>query len=99
MRVTVKHAIAPAGLPGDRVEAQVGEGQRLAGVFGPAPQQGPQAGEQFGQGERLDQVVVGPGVEPLHPVLDGIPGGQHQDGRVVARRPHPTAHVEAVDDR
>ena len=71
--------------------------ERLAGVLGPAAQQGPQAGQQLGEGERLDQVVVGPGVEALHPVLDGVPGGEHEDGGVVAGGPHAPADVEPVD--
>ena len=47
--------------------------------------------------ERLDQVVVGTGVEPRHAVADGVAGGQHQDRRAVAGRPQAPAHLEAVD--
>ena len=37
----------------------------------PAPEHDPDAGQQLGERERLDQVVVGAGVEPLDPVADG----------------------------
>ena len=97
MRVRVNGPVAPVGLPGDRVEGEVGEAEHLAGVLGPPPEQGPQAGQQFGQGERLDQVVVGAGVEALDPVVDGVPGGQHQHRGVVLGRPEPSAHVQPVD--
>ena len=43
-----------------------------------------QAREQLGEGERLDQVVVGAAVEAGDPILDPITRRQHQD-----RRPHP----------
>ena len=49
---------------------------------GPAPaQHGVHPGHQLGHGERLDQIVVRPGAEPVQPVGRGVPGGQHQHGR------------------
>ncbi len=83
MRVRLKARSAPARLAGDRVEAQVGEPKDLAGVLGPAPEEGPQAGQELGQGEGLDQVVVGTGIEALDPVVDGVAGGEHEHRGVV----------------
>ena len=39
-----------------------------------APQEGPQPGQQFIERERLDEIIVRPRVEPLHAVVDRIPG-------------------------
>ena len=45
---------------------------------GHPPQQGVQASSQLAQVERLEQVVVGAGLQAVHPVGDGIAGGEHQ---------------------
>ena len=85
------------GLAGDRIELEVAEAEDLVRIRRPAPEQGPKAGQQLGQGEGLDQVVVGPDVETLDPVADGVAGGEHEHRRVVVRRPQPAAHLETVD--
>src|SRR3954454_17440145 len=41
--------------------------------------------------ERLAQVVVGAGVEPVDAVGDGVAGGEHQDRLAVAARAHAAA--------
>jgi len=41
------------------------------------PRQRTQPRGQLEQAERLDQVVVRPGVEPADPVADAVPGRQH----------------------
>ena len=46
--------------------------------------------------ERLDEVVVGAGVQALDAVGDAVAGGQHQHRRAVARRAQPAAHLEPV---
>ena len=51
---------------------------------------------QLLEGERLDEVVVGAGVEAGHPVVDRRPGGEHQDRGVVAGLAEPPAHLEPV---
>ena len=41
--------------------------------------EGADAGEQLGQGERLDEVVIGAGIEARDAVADRIAGGEHED--------------------
>ncbi|MNL49185.1 hypothetical protein D3C87_1720970 [compost metagenome] len=55
---------------------------------GRAPDQGLQSCAQLAEGEGLDQVVVGPGVQPGYPVIDRPQGRQHQHGRLEPRRAH-----------
>ena len=87
VRVSGIVAAAAAYLAGREVHREVGEREHLGvvalGRHDPA-QQGAQPGEQLLQGEGLGQVVVGAGVEALHPVADRVAGGQHQDRYVVA---------------
>ncbi len=75
--------------------------QRLAagsGVGrGGAAQVGADAGEQLGEPERLDQVVVGAGVEAGDDVELLVAGGEDEDGQVGVRGAQPPADVDAVD--
>jgi CRP/FNR family transcriptional regulator, cyclic AMP receptor protein len=61
-----------------------------------APQQGPQPRLQLTQRERLDEIVVGAGVEPLDAIVDRVARGEHQHRRAIARRPHAAADLKAV---
>ncbi|CAM5502499.1 hypothetical protein SSTU70S_00928 [Stutzerimonas stutzeri] len=56
------------------------------------------AGDQLGQGEGLDQVVVGASLEPLDAIGQRIAGGEHDDRRVAPRIvAQALAHLIAVD--
>jgi hypothetical protein len=82
-----------------RVELEVArpqDGRPLARI---APQQGPQPGEQLGEGERLGQVVVGPGVEAVDAIADRVARGEHDDRHPPALVTEPAAHVEPVRRR
>src|SRR2546428_3245683 len=50
---------------------------------------------ELAEGEGLRQVVVGAGLEPAHPVVQGIERRQHQDRRGVAAAAQLAAQVEA----
>jgi hypothetical protein len=63
-----------------------------------AAQHGAHARVQLVQRERLDQVVVRPGVEPADPLLHGVARADDEDGPV-RRAPHLRADLEAVDAR
>ena len=81
--------LAAVHLVGDRVERQVIEGERARTivVVASAPaQQRAHARHQLAQRERLDEVVVGAGVEAGDAVVDRVARGQHQDRAAVAAR-------------
>ena len=93
--------LAPADLPGGDVHREVGEAEHLVGVLGlhRAAHQRPQPRQQLGQRERLGEVVVGPGVQPLDPVADGVAGGEDEDRHVVPGGPQRAGRLEAVEPR
>ena len=71
----------------ERVEVvlEVGDGQHPGLHAAAAPRQRIQAHLDFLQRERLDQVVVGAGVEAGELVVERIARGQHQHRRLLAR--------------
>ncbi len=60
-------------------------------------QQRAQPRQEFGEVEGLDEVVIGPDVEALDAVVDGVTRGEHQDRRRVARAPDAPTDLEPVD--
>src|SRR3954454_8882627 len=77
------------------VQRQVGDDERRAAPWRPAPQQRAQPGEQLLALERLDEVVVSARVEALDARLDGVARGQHEDRHVV-RRAQPARDLDAL---
>jgi len=71
-------AARPAGPPPGPVDDEVTphEDRRRSRA---APGQGPYPGDQLGEGERLDQVVVRAKIQAIHPVLDRGRRREHQD--------------------
>ena len=69
----------------------------LAALGGTSAQQRADPGEQLLERERLDEVVVGTGVEAVHPVAHAGARGQHQHRHAVALGPQAPAGREAVD--
>ena len=64
----------PRHPPGEQVHLQVVGPQDQLPLGEVAAQQGAEPGEQLGEGERLDQVVVGAAVQALDPLLDRVAG-------------------------
>ncbi len=78
-RSEVEHRVAPAGRARAEVEDQVLVSQfpRIgAGRHRVPPRKGPDAGEQFLEGEGFGQVVVRSAVETRDPVFELAPGGK-----------------------
>src|SRR3954471_6206326 len=89
-------ALAAAHLVGVGVELEVAGHQRGRAARRAAAQQRAQAGEQLLALERLDEVVVGAGVQALDARLQGVAGGEHQDRHVVTLA-QATGHVHPID--
>ena len=79
------------------IEAQVADLHHRRALDRAAADEGTQAGEQLGEGERLDQVIVGAAVEAGDPIVEGAARGQHQDRRPDAVAAQAPAGLEAVD--
>src|SRR5580704_7429121 len=82
------------GSPGIRVDPHAERGRSLRR---PAPQQGPDPGQQFGQPERLGDVIVGARVEADHRVHFVGPCGEDQHGYGIPTGPDPPTHLEPVE--
>ena len=70
--------------------------QSPVGRAGAAPAHRAQARHQLLGRERLDEVVVGTAVEPVHAIVQAVACGQHQRGRGVAAR---TMRAQPVETR
>ena len=88
-----------AHLVGVLVELEVGEAQHavVLGLVAGAAQDGVDPGDQLGQGEGLGDVVVPADGQARQLVLQGVAGGQEEDGD-----PHPVGaqapgDLEAVE--
>ena len=80
------------------VEGDRAGGEDRVGPAGPglgSPRERAQAGGELLVRERLDEVVVGAGVEARDAVVDGVSGGEHQDRELAAVLPEPARDVEA----
>ena len=86
LRESAISVLAAPDLAGGRVEPQVADLEDRRALDGAAAAERAQAGEQLHEGERLDEVVVGPAVEARDAVLHGVAGGEHEH-----RRPTPSA--------
>ena len=85
-----------SGGAGAGVEAQASAAQQHI-LLGELPQcQAADAGLQLGQVEGLCQIVVRPGVQPLHLVLHLTAGGEDQHPRLPVGLPQGAQHRHAV---
>ena len=74
------HAAGQADAAGAVVDGEVAEDERLG--LGPVPEHGPDAGHEFGRGERLDGVVGRTALERPGDRLVAAGGGDEDDGEV-----------------
>ena len=61
--------------------------------------QGPQPGLQLGQVERFGQVIVGAGIQAMHPIGRVATGCQNQHRHVVAALAQPAQDLDAAHPR
>src|SRR5256886_11877659 len=81
---------------GPSVEHKVCNMNRLPPHLGATPQQCTHSGEELVKVKGLAQIVVGPGVESLHPVVDSVTRGKHQDGYSRTARSQVFADLDSV---
>ena len=92
-------AVAAPDSVGGRIEAQVADLEHGRTLAVAAARERAQAREQLGERERLDEVVVGAGVEARDAVVDGVARREHQHGRPDTARAQAATGLEAVDPR
>ncbi len=99
-RVEANRLATTTGFQGVQVVAEIGHLQLPATRSLAATQDRLDTGNQLGQREGLDQIVVGTGLQPLDAVRQRIAGGEHDDRRIapgiVAQA---LAHLQPVDAR
>ena len=89
-------ALAAPHLVGVGVERQVADDVAARAARRAAAQQRAQAGEQLLALERLDEVVVGAGVEALDAAVERVAGGEHEDRHVAVGAQAP-GDLDAVE--
>ena len=93
----VEHALAAVGAAPARIEPQVADLERLALDGGLAAQQRLHARDHLLHREGLDDVVVGPGLQPADALVDLVARGEHADGHLVAALAQAAQDLEAVE--
>jgi hypothetical protein len=84
------------GAPPRRVQPQVADLQHGRALDPAAAHQGAHPRGQLGEAERLDEIVVGAGVQPHDTVVDRVPGGQQEHRRPAALRAQPPGDLQPV---
>jgi len=86
----------PAGHAAPGFQFQVGATQEGRGGRLPPANQRAAPREQLFKGERLDEVIVGSGINAIHPIGESVARGQPQDRRGQALLAHLTQDLEPV---
>ncbi|MNZ57429.1 hypothetical protein D3C78_754050 [compost metagenome] len=94
-RIELETPTGAADLQGVQVVTEIAHLQQAPPAALAAPQHRLDARGQLAEGERLDQIVVGAGLEALQAVVELVAGGEH-DHRNVAARFVAQAPAEAV---
>src|SRR6202162_4286889 len=90
------HLASPRHLARLGIVRQVSERQRPGLRRLRAPRKSAQPGKELAKGESLDDVVVGPCVQPFDLVLDRVPRRQHEDLDADASRANLAADIQPV---
>ena len=84
------------GTLGRQVEEDVAARQDRPGALLASTHQCPDPCQQLLEGEWLAEVIIGPGVEPVDAVGDGVACRQEQDRRLAIERTEPAEEAQAV---
>ena len=79
-----------------RVHDQIVQLQNGVAHLALAPEQGPNPGQKLVKRKGLHQIIVRPGVQPGHPVLDGVLGCEQQHVGMVPAAPQPAEQRQPV---
>src|SRR5439155_21590061 len=90
---------APSHFPQRRIESKVADLEHVRPLRVTASGERPQAREELGKRERLDEVIIGARIQAGDPVLDGIARREHQHRCPNPAREQPSAGLESVDSR
>lgn len=94
-RVEAQRLAGAAGPPGVEIEHQVGNLQALAGATR-AAQDRLDARIEFGQRERLDQIVVGTAAQTLQAIIERVAGSEHDHRHLAAGFAQAAAELVAI---
>src|SRR5699024_1190672 len=90
-------AIADVGAAGADVDGDVPGPQHCGPLRVGGAQSQTDAGEEFVEGEGLAHVVIGPAGQARDGVLDGLPGGEDDDWKLMAFAADHAQHAEPVE--
>lgn len=82
----------------DWIDDEIGDFDDFGFLDGIAAGDGSEPGVKFGEGEGLDEVVIGSGVESGDSIFDGVAGGEHEDGGCIAHVAEGLADLDPVFD-
>jgi len=82
---------------GGGIEGEVCRAEFLNGRLGGAASDGTETGEEDGEGERFDEIIVGARIEAGDDVGRGITGGEHEDGSVILGGAEAASDFDAID--
>ena len=91
--------LSPHDLASHEVHSQVILLQSQDLIRAAAAQEGTDSRQQLRKRKGFDEVVVGAAVESVHPIVDGVLGGQDQDGRRESLLAERGENLEAVAAR
>jgi hypothetical protein len=86
-------------LAGGGIECEVGRTEFLNGRLGGTASDGTEAGEEDGERERFDEIIVSARVETGDDIGGGIAGCEHEDGGMVLGGAEAASDFDAVDAR
>ncbi|MNX83649.1 hypothetical protein D3C86_1154210 [compost metagenome] len=96
-RAQLQFAVTNARSSSVPIAGQGADGNSASGLAAVAAGNGADTSDQFGRGERLDQVIVSAELQSCYPVADRVAGGQHQDGGCRAASAKDGQDFKAVD--
>ncbi len=90
---------AASDLAGGGIESEIGGAEFLNGWLGGAASDGTETGEEDGERERFDEIIVSARIETGDDIGGSITSGEHEDGGMVLGGAEAASDFDAVDAR